>query len=78
MKAGNVLLGFSKDGMQPEKGETIKRFMEHLNPRAAHVVALEKPTDREKGQWYFQRYIEKLPTKGEMAFFDDLGTSRRR
>jgi polyphosphate kinase len=52
------------------KGGTIKRFMEHLNPRAAHVVALEKPTEREKGQWYFQRYIEKLPTRGEMVFFD--------
>ncbi len=52
------------------KGGTIKRFMEHLNPRAAHIVALEKPTEREKGQWYFQRYIRQLPTRGEMAFFD--------
>ena len=52
------------------KGGTIKRFMEHLNPRAAHVVALEKPTERERGQWYFQRYIEELPTKGEIIFFD--------
>ena len=52
------------------KGGTIKRFMEHLNPRAAHVVALEKPTERERGQWYFQRYIAQLPTKGEMVFFD--------
>ncbi len=52
------------------KGGTIKRFMEHLNPRAAHVVALEKPTERERGQWYFQRYIQQLPTKGEMVFFD--------
>ena len=52
------------------KGGTIKRFMEHLNPRAAHVVALEKPTDRERGQWYFQRYIQHLPTRGEMVFFD--------
>ncbi len=52
------------------KGGTIKRFMEHLNPRAAHVVALEKPTDREKGQWFFQRYIGHLPTEGEMVFFD--------
>ncbi len=52
------------------KGGTIKRFMEHLNPRAAHVVALEKPTEREKGQWYFQRYITQLPTRGEMVFFD--------
>ena len=52
------------------KGGTIKRFMEHLNPRAARVVALEKPTDRERGQWYFQRYIAHLPTDGEMVFFD--------
>ena len=52
------------------KGGTIKRFMEHLNPRAARVVALEKPTENELGQWYFQRYIKHLPTKGEMVFFD--------
>jgi len=52
------------------KGGTIKRFMEHLNPRAAHIIALEKPTEREMGQWYFQRYIKHLPTKGEMVFFD--------
>ncbi len=52
------------------KGGTIKRFMEHLNPRAAHVVALEKPTERERGEWYFQRYIRHLPTRGEMVFFD--------
>ncbi len=52
------------------KGGTIKRFMEHLNPRGAHVVALEKPTDAERGQWYFQRYVEHLPTAGEIIFFD--------
>ncbi|HHL32164.1 MAG TPA: polyphosphate kinase 2 [Oceanospirillales bacterium] len=52
------------------KGGTIKRFMEHLNPRAARVVALEKPTDRERGEWYFQRYIHHLPTTGEMRFYD--------
>jgi len=52
------------------KGGTIKRFMEHLNPRAARVVALEKPTEHEQGQWYFQRYIKHLPTEGEMVFFD--------
>jgi len=52
------------------KGGTIKRFMEHLNPRAARVVALEKPTDRERGYWYFQRYIQHLPTTGEMRFYD--------
>ena len=52
------------------KGGTIKRFMEHLNPRAARVVALNKPTEDEKGQWFFQRYIEHLPTAGEMVFYD--------
>ena len=52
------------------KGGTIKRFMEHLNPRGAHVVALEKPSDVERGQWYFQRYIEHLPTRGEIVLFD--------
>lgn len=52
------------------KGGTIKRFMEHLNPRTARVVALEKPTQKERGQWYFQRYIEHLPTNGEMVLFD--------
>jgi polyphosphate kinase 2 len=52
------------------KGGTIKRFMEHLNPRAARVVALTKPSVGERGQWFFQRYIEHLPTSGEMVFFD--------
>ena len=52
------------------KGGTIKRFMEHLNPRSARVVALEKPTDTERGQWFFQRYIHHLPTSGEMVLFD--------
>jgi len=52
------------------KGGTIKRFMEHLNPRGAHVVALEKPSEVERGQWYFQRYIEHLPTRGEIVLFD--------
>ena len=52
------------------KGGTIKRFMEHLNPRGARVVALEKPNDRERGQWYFQRYIEHLPAAGEIVLFD--------
>ncbi len=52
------------------KGGTIKRFTEHLNPRAARVVALNKPTDKEKGQWYFQRYVTELPTVGEMVFYD--------
>ncbi|MGJ8563973.1 MAG: polyphosphate kinase 2 [Alphaproteobacteria bacterium] len=52
------------------KGGAIKRFTEHLNPRGARVVALEKPTDAERGQWYFQRYIEHLPTSGEIVLFD--------
>ena len=52
------------------KGGTIKRFTEHLNPRGARVVALEVPTDRERAQWYFQRYIAHLPTAGEIVLFD--------
>ncbi len=52
------------------KGGTIKRFTEHLNPRGARVVALDKPSDREKSQWFFQRYISHLPAGGEMVLFD--------
>lgn len=52
------------------KGGTIKRFMEHLNPRGARIVALEKPTATEAGQWYFQRYVRHLPTSGEIVLFD--------
>jgi len=52
------------------KGGTIKRIMEHLNPRGARVVALEKPNEQEKGQWYYQRYIKQLPTAGEIVLFD--------
>lgn len=52
------------------KGGTIKRFTEHLNPRNARVVALNKPTDEERGQWYFQRYIQHLPTSGEIVLYD--------
>lgn len=52
------------------KGSTIKRFTEHLNPRGASVVALEKPTDYEERQWYFQRYIARLPARGEITLFD--------
>ena len=52
------------------KGGTIKRFTEHLNPRAARVVALNKPSEVERGQWYFQRYIQHLPTAGEIVFYD--------
>ncbi|MDR3369374.1 polyphosphate kinase 2 [Rhodoferax sp.] len=52
------------------KGGTIRRFMEHMNPRGARVVALEKPTESERGQWYFQRYVQHLPTAGEIVLFD--------
>ncbi|NVK12572.1 MAG: polyphosphate kinase 2 [Rhodobacteraceae bacterium] len=52
------------------KGGTIKRFTEHLNPRSARVVALNKPSDEERGQWYFQRYVRHLPTSGEIVLYD--------
>jgi len=52
------------------KGGAIKRVMEYLNPRHARVVALQKPTKKERGQWYFQRYIERLPTRGEIVLMD--------
>lgn len=52
------------------KGGAIKRFMEHLNPRGARVVALDKPTEREKSQWYFQRYVQHFPAGGEIVLFD--------
>lgn len=52
------------------KGGTIKRFMEHMNPRGARVVALEKPTEREQSQWYLQRYVEHFPAAGELVMFD--------
>lgn len=55
------------------KGGTIKRFTEHLNPRSARVVALNKPTEREQSQWYFQRYIRHLPSAGEIVFLTALG-----
>lgn len=52
------------------KGGTIKRFTEHLNPRTARVVALNKPTEEERGQWFFQRYVKHLPTSGEIVLYD--------
>lgn len=52
------------------KGGTIRRFTEHLNPRSIRIVALPKPTEEERGQWYFRRYIQQLPNPGEIAFFD--------
>ncbi|MBE9548843.1 MAG: polyphosphate kinase 2 [Proteobacteria bacterium] len=68
--SGKRIVGLFEGRDAAGKGGTIKRFMEHLNPRAAQVVALEKPNERERGQWYFQRYIEHLPTRGHMIFFD--------
>jgi polyphosphate kinase 2 len=52
------------------KGSTIKRFTEHLDPRSARTVALGKPSERERGEWYFQRYVRELPTAGEIVLFD--------
>ena len=52
------------------KGGTIRRFREHLNPRSMRVVALNKPTEVEQNQWYFNRYIKELPNAGELVFFD--------
>ena len=69
-ESGQRILALFEGRDAAGKGGTITRFNEHLNPRAAHVVALEKPSEREQGQWYFQRYIQHLPTRGEMVFFD--------
>lgn len=69
-KTGQKLVVLFEGRDAAGKGGTIKRFMEHLNPRGARVVALEKPSDVEKGQWYFQRYVEHLPTAGEIVLFD--------
>ena len=64
------IAGFFEGRDAAGKGGTIKRFMEHLNPRSAHVIALEKPTETELGQWYFQRYLQHMPTNGEIVLFD--------
>ncbi|MES0370871.1 MAG: polyphosphate kinase 2 [Mariprofundaceae bacterium] len=69
-ESGQRILGIFEGRDAAGKGGAIKRFNEHLNPRAAHVIALEKPNNREVGQWYYQRYIKHLPTKGEMVFLD--------
>ncbi len=68
--AGKKIVSIFEGRDAAGKGGTIKRFTEHLNPRIARVVALEKPTERELGEWYFQRYVDHLPTKGEMILFD--------
>ncbi|UTW66787.1 polyphosphate kinase 2 [bacterium SCSIO 12643] len=52
------------------KGGSIRRFVEHMNPRSMRVVALAKPTEKERGQWYFRRYVKELPQPGEIVFFD--------
>ena len=70
IESGQKLLIIFEGRDAAGKWGNIKRFMESLNPRSAKVVALMKPTDIEKGQWYFQRYIEHLPNAGEMVFFD--------
>ena len=67
---GQRVVGLFEGRDAAGKGGTIKRFMEHLNPRLARVVALEKPTEQERGQWYLQRYIKHLPTRGEIVLFD--------
>ena len=67
---GERLMMFFEGRDAAGKGGTIKRIMEHLNPRIARIVALEKPSDVERGQWYFQRYLVHLPTAGEMVLFD--------
>jgi len=69
-KQGEKLIILCEGRDAAGKGGTIKRLMEHLNPRGARVVALEKPTIEERGQWYFQRYVEHLPTAGEIVMFD--------
>jgi len=69
-ESGNRIIILFEGRDAAGKGGTIKRFMEHLNPRGARVVALDKPSDVERGQWYFQRYVQHLPTAGEMVFFD--------
>ena len=64
----HIIIFEGKDGAG--KGGTIKRFMEHMNPKSARVVALDKPTESERTQWYWQRYIKELPKSGEITFWD--------
>ena len=71
IKANNQRVAIIFEGRDAAgKGGAIRRFIQHLNPRSHNVVALPKPTDLEKGQWYFQRYITHLPNEGEIVFFD--------
>ncbi|WOO40279.1 polyphosphate kinase 2 [Rubellicoccus peritrichatus] len=69
-KTGERIVAIFEGRDAAGKGGTIKRFTEHLNPRGARVTALAKPSETESGQWYFQRYVEHMPTKGEIVFFD--------
>jgi len=69
-KAGERIIVLFEGRDAAGKGGTIKRFTEHMNPRTARVVALQKPTERERTQWYFQRYIAHLPAAGEIVLFD--------
>ncbi|MCB2102889.1 MAG: polyphosphate kinase 2 [Rhodobacterales bacterium] len=69
-ETGHRILAIFEGRDAAGKGGTIKRFIEHLNPRGCHVVALEKPTERETTQWYFQRYVANLPAGGEITLFD--------
>lgn len=69
-ESGQKILSIFEGRDAAGKGGTIKRFIEHLNPRGCRVIALEKPTDRERTQWYFQRYVEHLPASGEIVLFD--------
>ena len=70
LKGRRVAIIFEGRDAAAGKGGAIRRFAEHLNPRSMRVVALPKPTEMEKGQWYFQRYVKNLPNPGEIAFFD--------
>lgn len=69
-ESGQKILSIFEGRDAAGKGGTIKRFIEHLNPRGCRVIALEKPTDRERTQWYFQRYVNHLPAAGEIVLFD--------
>lgn len=69
-ESGQKLLVINEGRDAAGKGGTIKRFVEHMNPRGCRIVALDKPSDRERTQWFFQRYIAHLPSGGEVVFFD--------
>ena len=64
------MLGYNDDPVIAGKGSAIKRVTEYLNPRIARIVALPSPTERQRSQWYFQRYVEHLPAAGEIVLMD--------